>query len=86
MRINARLDKKSEEQLRYLQEHTGKNLSEIIKESLAYYCQMVAADAQQKNQQLLKELSGIGGSGSSDGSVNYKRYVNDYVDAKHRHR
>lgn len=86
MRINARLDQESEEHLRYLQEITGKSFTEIVKESLACYYQSVAADARHKNQQLLDELSGIAASGSDDGSVNYKRYVRDYINAKHRDR
>jgi hypothetical protein len=85
MRINARLDQESEQYLRYLQEVTGKSCTEIVKESLTRYYHSVAGDSQRKNKQLVEELAGIA-VGPSDGSVNYKEYVKDYVSVKHGHR
>lgn len=85
MRINARLDQESEQHLRYLQEVTGKSCTEIVKESLTHYYHSIASDSQRKNKQLLEDLAGIS-IGSSDGSVNYKEYVKNYVSKKHSHR
>lgn len=87
MRVNARLDQETENYLRYLQDATGKSCTEIVKASLAHYYQRVKAQAQNDNRQLLSELAGIAaGPDAGDGSVNYKKYIAEAIDAKHRHR
>ena len=85
MRINARIDDSYEEKLRAIQQATALNTTEIIKQALDLLYEKTALSGKEKNQKLLEKLAGIG-SGPSDGSVNYKKYVAEYLDEKFSHR
>ena len=84
MRINAKLDEKSEQDLQFIQQTTGETVTQLIKEMLAER----AARFRETNQPgaKLKEFLDsdfIGcGEGLADGSVNYKKYIPEYLDEK----
>ncbi len=85
MRINARLDEQSEQDLQLIQQTTGKTVTRIIKELLAERAEQL----REKNKpgaklKALLESDFVGcGEGPEDGSVNYKKYVADYLDEKY---
>lgn len=82
MRVNARLDDTTQQQLAYLTEITGQSVSHVVRESVARY--YVAVKAQQPRPPLtFLELAGKYGSGRSDISSNVKREVATILDAKH---
>ena len=85
MRITARIDKEYEHKLKTIQQITQLNTTEIIKQALDLLYEKIEVTGKEKNQQLLKKLAGIG-NGPEDGSVNYKKYVADYLDEKFDHR
>ena len=86
MRINARLDDEYEEKFHEAQRHTGKTRTEILKEALDDYFQAESEQAEQdalaKNRKIVEMIGGIV-KGPEDGSVNYKKYVMDYLDEKY---
>ncbi len=61
------------------------NTTEIIKQALDLLYEKTELSGKEKNQQLIKKLGGIG-KGPEDGSVNYKKYVSEYLDEKYDHR
>ena len=64
MRVNARLDDNTQEQLNYLTTATGQTVSHVVRESVAqYYVQVRGAAAQPK---AFLALVGKGNSGRSD--------------------
>ena len=80
MRVNARLDDNTQEQLNYLTTATGQTVSHVVRESVAqYYVQVRGAAAQPKS---FLALVGKGNSGRSDVSSNVKREVSDALLAK----
>ncbi|MGR9116784.1 MAG: hypothetical protein ACU85E_13545 [Gammaproteobacteria bacterium] len=88
MRVNARLDEKSEQDLRFIKQQTGESVTQIIKELLAE-----KADALRQKQKpgakmkALLESDFVGcAEGPEDGSVNYKKYIGEYLDEKLGHR
>ena len=86
MRINARLDDEYEKKFNEAQRHTGKTRTEILKEALDDYFQAESYQAEQdalaKNRKIVEMIGGIV-EGPEDGSVNYKKYVMDYLDEKY---
>ncbi|EIC29368.1 MULTISPECIES: hypothetical protein [Methylomicrobium] len=88
MRINAKLDEQSEKNLQFIKEQTGETVTQIIKELLADK----AGELRQKQQpgskmKALLQSKFVGcGEGPEDGSVNYKKYIRDYIDEKFSHR
>ena len=85
MRINARLDKNHEQKLLAIQKATSLSTSEIIKQALDLLYEKTTLSDKEKNRKLLEKLAGIG-HGPADGSVNYKKYVAEYLDDKFGHR
>jgi len=85
MRINARLDERSEENLEFIKQVTGENVTRIIKDLLEERAERL----REKNRpgaklKALLESDFIGcGEGPEDGSVNYKKYFADYLDDKY---
>lgn len=73
MRINARLDEATQQQLQYLIETTGQNASHVVRESVAQYYLQVKR--QQRVPSRFLALAGTGHSGLSDVSTNVKKYV-----------
>ena len=86
MRINARLDDEYKEKFDEVQRHSGQTRTEILKEALDDYFQVeynkVKQDALAKNRKIVEMIGGIF-DGPEDGSVNYKKYVMDYLDEKY---
>lgn len=85
MRITARIDESYEQKLQTIQRRTHLNTTEIIKQALDLLYEKTELTGKEKNQQLLKKLAGIG-KGPEDGSVNYKKYIAEYLDEKFDHR
>ena len=85
MRINARLDERSEENLEYIKQVTGENVTRIIKDLL----EERARQLRQRNKpgaklKALLDSDFVGcGEGPEDGSTNYKKYFADYLDDKY---
>jgi len=85
MRITARIDDAYAQKLRTIQQVTQLNTTEIIKQGLDLLYEKTELTGKEKNQKLLSKLAGIG-NGPEDGSVNYKKYVSEYLDEKLGHR
>lgn len=85
MRITARIDDSYEQKLQAIQRRTHLNTTDIIKQALDLLYEKTELSGKEKNQQLLKKLAGIG-KGPEDGSVNYKKYISEYLDEKFDHR
>ncbi len=85
MRITARIDDSYEQKLKTIQQITHLNTTEIIKQALDLLYEKTELSGKEKNQKLLQMLAGIG-HGPEDGSVNYKKYVGEYLDEKFDHR
>ncbi len=84
MRINARLDEQSEQDLLFIKEKTGETVTQIIKELLTKKAETLRVKHKpgSKIQALLKSDFIGCGEGPEDGSVNYKKYVSEYLDEK----
>jgi len=75
MRINARLDAQSEQDLLFIKEKTGETVTQIIKELLTARAESlrVKHKPESKVQTFLQsEFVGCA-EGSEDGSINYKQ-------------
>ena len=80
MRVNARLDDNTQEQLNYLTTATGQTVSHVVRESVAqYYVQVRGAAARPKS---FLALVGKGNSGRSDVASNVKREFSEALAAK----
>ena len=80
MRVNARFDEITQQQLDYLTQATGQSVSHVVRESVAaYYAQV----RQQRPPSRLLELAGQGDSGRTDVASNYKAHVADIIQRKH---
>ncbi|CAE6503277.1 MAG TPA: hypothetical protein PKJ85_11860 [Nitrosomonas nitrosa] len=85
MRITVRIDDSYEQKIRTIQQRTQLNTTDIIKQAIDLMYEKAELSAKEKNRELLAKLAGIG-HGPEDGSVNYKRYVAEYIDEKFDHR
>ena len=85
MRITVRIDNSYEQKIRTIQQRTQLNTTDIIKQAIDLMYEKAELSAKEKNRELLAKLAGIG-HGPEDGSVNYKRYVAEYIDEKFNHR
>ena len=72
MRVNARFDEATQQQLLYLIEATGQSASHVVRESVAQY--YVQVKGQKKGPSHFLALAGKGDSGRSDISSNVKHY------------
>jgi len=85
MRINARLDEQSEQDLQFIKQTTGETVTQIIKTLLEERAERL----REKNRpgaklKALLDSDFVGcGEGPEDGSINYKKYVADYLDDKY---
>ena len=80
MRVNARLDDNTQEQLNYLTTATGQTVSHVVRESVAqYYVQVRGAAAKPK---AFLALVGKGHGGRSDVASNVKRELSEALAAK----
>ena len=80
MRVNARIDETTEQQLDYLTRATGSTVSQVLRDAIAAHHRHVLQ--QQSKPTSLLSLAGKGDSGIGDLSANYKRYVAEAIDAK----
>jgi len=81
MRVNARLDDESAEQVEYLVAATGEGVSHVLRESVAHYYRHVKA--QKKGLVHFGPLIGKGHSGQSDIASNWKRYLGESLGEKY---
>jgi hypothetical protein len=81
MRINARLDESSQQQLEYLAQATGQSVSHVVRESLARYYTEVTT--RQRPPMKFLAMVGQGHSGRDDLASNYKQVLADSLAAKH---
>lgn len=81
MRVNARIDDESQQQIDYLTAATGKAVSHVLRESVSFYYQHVRA--QRAGMKSLFALIGKGDSGREDIASDVKRALGEGLDAKH---
>jgi S-ribosylhomocysteine lyase LuxS involved in autoinducer biosynthesis len=83
LRINARLDEKAANDLKFLKDSTDTTNTEALKAALHFYAEHLRNEAQRSKQALLD--SGFIGcfEGPEDLSTNYKKYVAEAIDAKY---
>lgn len=84
MRITVRIDDSYGQKIKTIQQRTQLNTTNIIKQAIDLLYEKAELSAKKKNRELLAKLAGIG-HGPEDGSVNYKRYIADYIDEKFHH-
>jgi len=85
MRITVRIDDSYEQKIKVIQQRTQLNTTDVIKQAIDLMYEQAELNAKEKNRELLAKLAGIG-HGPEDGSVNYKRYVAEYIDEEFNHR
>lgn len=81
MRVNARLDDESQQQLEYLTAATGMGVSQVLRESVALYYRQARASA--AGAEHLLAMVGKGQSGRSDIASDVKRHVAEALGAKY---
>ena len=69
MPLSVRLDKKTESLLEETALTCKKNKTEIIKESLSYYCTRVLGEKRRRPYDLIRDLLEKGGSGRGNLSI-----------------
>ena len=80
MRINARLDESTQQQLEYLTRATGKSVSHVVRESVAQY--YVQLRGQGSTPSGFLALAGTGRSGRGDVASRVKHHLDDGLAAK----
>lgn len=85
MRINARLDEQSEQDLLFIKEKTGETVTQIIKELLTTKAEYLRAKHKPGSKmQALLQSDFVGcAEGPEDLSVNYKEYFYQGLKEKH---
>lgn len=84
--LSVRLDNTLENQLNFLARENHISKSQIIKDSLNYYFEMLKRKNHQKTSyELGSELFGRYSSGRDDLSTTYKLKLKDKIDAKNSH-
>lgn len=83
-RINARIDRLAEEQLRYVTEHTQMNVTEALRESIALLYHKVRDERARPAEILARGGSfvAMGDSGDAEGSTRYKALLTDALTTK----
>jgi len=85
--LSVRLDSTLENQLNFLANEKNISKSQIIKDSLAYYFNMLNTKTKQKSSyELGSELFGKYSSNQCDLSTTYKQRLKDKLYAKNNHR
>ena len=80
MRVNARLDDESREQIEYLTAATGMGVSQVLRESVALYYRQARASA--SGARHLLALVGKGQSGRANIASDVKRHVTDALSVR----
>lgn len=84
--LSVRLDNGIENQLNFLSKEKHLPKSQIVKEALLYYFDMIKKQQQEKTPyELGSELFGKYSSGQEDLSSTYKQKLKDKIDAKNSH-
>ena len=85
MRINARLDEQSEQNLEYIKQATGESVTQIIKDLLDKRAKELKQNSKAGSKfKALLESDFVGcAEGSEDLSVNYKDYLYQGLKEKH---
>lgn len=88
MTITTQLDEQSEQNLLFISQTTGQTVAQIIQTLIAERAAQLREGKLPKSKiQALLESDFVGcGTGPADGSVNYKKYVADYLDEKYPNR
>jgi hypothetical protein len=82
-RVNARIDRVAEEQLRYVTEHTRMNVTEALKASIALMYEKVSREGPSAYDIFKRSgFIGIADSGRSDLSSNYKAMLAESIARK----
>jgi hypothetical protein len=82
-RVNARIDRVSEEQLRYVTEHTRMNVTEALRTSIALMYDKVSREHEAPIKFLRRHgFIGMAASGANDISENTKREIVKSLTAK----
>ena len=81
MRVNARLDEATQQQLEYITQATGQSVSHVVRESLARY--YAAVRAEHVGLRHFAKVIGQGDSGRTDLATNYKQIITEALAAKH---
>lgn len=80
MRVNARLDEATQQQLEYLTQTTGHSVSDVVRESVAHYYVQVR---RQRGASRFLAMAGKGDSGRSDVASSVKAQLTDILGHKH---
>ena len=80
MRVNARLDEATQQQLEYITQATGHSVSHVVRESVAQYYAQVR---RQRGPSRFLAMAGKGDSGRSDVASNVKAHLTQILAAKH---
>ncbi|PPD50126.1 MAG: hypothetical protein CTY16_02580 [Methylobacter sp.] len=88
MTITTQLDEQSEQNLLFISQTTGETVAQIIQTLIAERAAQLREGKQPKSKmQRLLESDFVGcAEGPKDGSVNYKKYIADYLDEKYPNR
>lgn len=81
MRVNARFEGVAEQQVEYLAGSTGLKVSDVLRESVAFYYRHMRGEGGSLKH--LSRLVGKGDSGQGDIASNVKKYVGDDLEAKY---
>ena len=82
MRINARLDEATEQQLEYLTQTTGHSISHVVRESVAQYYVQIKGQ-RQPSRLVSQALSGQWRSGCTDTSTHTRSAVLGALETKY---
>ena len=80
MRVNARLDEATQQQLQYLTQTTGRSVSDVVRESVAQYYVQVR---RQRGASRFLAMAGKGDSGRSDVASSVKSQLAQILEVKH---
>ncbi len=81
MRVNARLDGDTQQQITYLTQATGQSVSHVVREAIGVYHAQVRKEQPRPASKFLA-LAGTGDSGQTDIASNVKKYVGLAIEAK----
>lgn len=79
MRVNARLDEVTQQQLDYLTQVTGQSVSHVVRESVAQYYAQVR---RQRAPSRFLAMAGKGDSGRSDVASHVKAHLTEILEGK----
>ena len=85
MRITVRIDDSYAQKIKIIQQRTHLNTTDVIKQAIDLLYDKTELSGKEKNQKLIQMLAGTA-EGAEDDSVNYKRYIVEYIDEKFDHR